>query len=321
MFPWTPVILALAVVFVNGWTDAPNAIAAAVASGALPFRRAALLAAVCDGLGAAAAMTFWPLVADRMWSLAGLSGSDQPLTHLSAAFGAVVLWAAAAWRFGIPTSESHALLAGLAGAALALPGGVHALDRPAWTAALGGMLLSLLLGAALGALALPLLKAAALPAPLLRRGQIALAALAAFLHGAQDGQKCAGLLLFTLPVNGPLSPRSAAFLCAAVMALGTLLGGRPIVEKIGRRLVPLRAASALAADIGGCAALLLCTLAGLPVSTTHAKTAAVAGSGWADGQRVDRTVWRELALAWLLTFPGCAVLAFCLASLPRFFLI
>ncbi len=317
MYAWLPVLLALAVVFVNGWTDAPNAIAAAVASNALSFRRAALLAAVCDGLGAAAAMTFWPVVADRMWALAGLANSPQPMASLCAAFGAVVLWAAAAWRFGIPTSESHALLAGLAGAALARPDGLRSLEPSAWAAAGWGMVLSLLLGAGLGALSLFLLNAAGLPAPLLRRGQVALTALAAFLHGAQDGQKCAGLLLFTLPAGGPLSPRQAAVLCAAVMALGALLGGRPIVEKVGRRLVALRPASALASDVGGCAALLVCTLAGLPVSTTHAKTAAVAGAGWSDGKPVDRTVWRELALTWLFTFPGCALLAFLLARIPR----
>ena len=308
-------LLSLAVIFVNGWTDAPNAIATAVASGALSFRRAAGLAALCNLAGAVLSTLFFPAVARTVWSLAG-SGGTAPV-DLCAVFGAIVLWAAAAWRLGIPTSESHALLGGLAGAALAIPGGWTALDPAPWLAALAGLVLSLVLGFCLGGLSLPLLRG--LSPKALRLGQIAGAAGMAFLHGAQDGQKFAGLLLFALPPHSVLSPAGAAFLCAAVMALGTLLGGRPIVEKVGKDLVPIRPLSGLSADVGGGITLLLCTIAGLPVSTTHAKTAAVAGAGRADGQQVDRKCWRELVLTWLFTFPGCGVLAFLLARLSVLF--
>ena len=127
-------LLSLAVIFVNGWTDAPNAIATAVASGALSFRRAAGLAALCNLAGAVLSTLFFPAVARTVWSLAG-SGGTAPV-DLCAVFSAIVLWAAAAWRLGIPTSESHALLGGLAGAALAIPGGWTALHGwrrwPVW---------------------------------------------------------------------------------------------------------------------------------------------------------------------------------------------
>ena len=139
------------------------------------------------------------------------------------------------------------------------------------------------------------------------------------LDNYDDLQVLELLLLFALPPHSVLSPAGAAFLCAAVMALGTLLGGRPIVEKVGKDLVPIRPLSGLSADVGGGIALLLCTIAGLPVSTTHAKTAAVAGAGRADGQQVDRKCWRELSLTWLFTFPGCGVLAFLLARLSALF--
>lgn len=306
-------LLTLAVIFVNGWTDAPNAIATAVASGTLSFRRAAGLAAAGNLAGAVLSTLFFPAVARTVWSLAGAGGGA--LVPLAPALGAIVLWAVAAWRFGIPTSESHALLGGLAGAALSIPGGWAGVDRGAWWAALGGLVLSLALGFALGCLSLLLLRPLSLPPAALRRGQICGAAAMAFLHGAQDGQKFAGLLLFSLSARG-LSPWTAALTCAVVMALGTLLGGRPIVEKVGKDLVPLSPRSGLAADLGGGMALLFCTLAGLPVSTTHAKTAAVAGAGWASGQSVNRRAWRELILTWLFTFPGCMALAFILARLP-----
>ena len=106
-------------------------------------------------------------------------------------------------------------------------------------------------------------------------------------------------------------------LCAAVMALGTAMGGRRIIETVGRDMVILAPQEGLAADLGGGLCLLLCTLAGLPVSTTHAKTAAILGAGSAGGGTVNRRVAARIALTWLFTFPGCGLLGFLLASLFR----
>ena len=106
-------------------------------------------------------------------------------------------------------------------------------------------------------------------------------------------------------------------LCAAVMALGTAMGGRRIIETVGRDMVILAPQEGLAADLGGGLCLLLCTLAGLPVSTTHAKTAAILGAGSVGGGTVNRRVAARIALTWLFTFPGCGLLGFLLASLFR----
>ena len=126
-------LLVLAVVLVNGWTDAPNAIATAVATGVLPFRRAAVLAAVCNLLGVAGMTAYNATVAETLYTIADFGGDGRAaLSALCAALCAIVAWAALAWRFGIPTSESHALVAGVTGAALAMPGGWANVQGAAW---------------------------------------------------------------------------------------------------------------------------------------------------------------------------------------------
>ena len=145
-------LLTLAVIFVNGWTDAPNAIATAVGSGALTFRRGVVLAAACNFAGAALACLCFPAVADTVGELVafGVPRSGAAVAALNAALLSIVLWAVAAWRFGLPTSESHALLAGLSGGALAL--GSASLNAGAWIKALAGLGLSLPAGVLAGRL-------------------------------------------------------------------------------------------------------------------------------------------------------------------------
>ena len=140
-------LLVLAVVLVNGWTDAPNAIATVVSTGVLSFRRAVALAAACNLLGVLVMTAINATVAETVYSIADF-GPDRAaaLSALCAALCAIVLWAVLAWRFGVPTSESHALVAGLTGAALALPGGLDNIRAGAWGRVLLGLVLSVALG-------------------------------------------------------------------------------------------------------------------------------------------------------------------------------
>ena len=139
------------------------------------------------------------------------------------------------------------------------------------------------------------------------------AALTALLHGVQDGQKFMALLLLTGGLGGeqPASRLSLALLTAAVMALGTALGGKPIVEKMGTELANLTPAEGLSADLGAGVVLLVCSALGLPVSTTHAKVSAICGAG----RGADRRVMGQMAGAWALTFPVCGGVAFALTRL------
>lgn len=300
-------LLVLAVIFVNGWTDAPGAIATAVGSGALSFRRGVWMAAACNFLGAAAACLCFPAVADTIGELVRFAQPGQAVMALNAALLSIVLWAVAAWRFGLPTSESHALLAGLSGGALALGAGAAQLSPGAWLRALAGLALSLPAGVISGRLFRRALSGRVRRPAAWQRGA---AALTALLHGVQDGQKFLALLLLTDGLDGsaPASRLSLALLTAGVMALGTALGGKPIVEKMGSELATLSPAEGLAADLGAGAVLLVCSALGLPTSTTHAKVAAICGAG----RGADRRVMGQMAGAWVLTFPACGGLAFAL---------
>ena len=299
-------LLVLAVIFVNGWTDAPNAIATAVGSGALPFRRAVGLAALCNFAGTAISCLVLPTVATTIGQLVSFPDEHTATRALCAVMLTIVLWAGAAWRFGLPTSESHALLAGLSGAALALGGGASALNGGAWGKALGGMVLSLVAGALAARLFRTFLHRRLCNA---ERWQRLAAGAMAFLHGAQDGQKFMALLLMAGGAATPSLPM--LLLTAGVMALGTALGGKPIVEKVGSELAGLTPKEGLAADLGAGAVLLVCSVLGLPVSTTHAKVAAICGGG----THPDLRVLGQIGGAWLLTFPCCALLAFLLTRL------
>lgn len=311
-------LLTLGVMVVNGWTDAPNAIAGAVVTGALSFRRAVVLAACFEILGVLWAASAGLPVARTVYAIARFQGDPQRTSvALCAAMAAVVVWAAAAWRWGIPTSESHALMAGLTGAAAALGQGWQALDRESWGKVLLGLLLSTGAGVLAGWWTGRVSRRWPGEADTFRLLQIPGAAGTALLHGAQDGQKFMGVFLLGMALaqggQGPEmapAPRWLALVCAGAMALGCALGGRRIIDRIGRDMVRLTPRDGFAADLGGNACLLLSTLLGFPVSTTHTRTSALLGVGLAGGQGVDWKVAGGVALTWVLTFPGCGCLGY-----------
>lgn len=306
-------LLVLAVIFVNGWTDAPNAIATAVGSGALSFRKAVGLAAVCNFVGAALSCLLFPAVAATVENLIVFSGGQQALlTALTATMLSIILWAVLAWRFGLPTSESHALMAGLSGSALALGGQAAHLNGEVWARVGLGLALSLGVGAIAGCWASHALREVALNPVSWQR---LAAAVMATLHGVQDGQKFMALLLLADELGTQTTQTSLPLilLCSGVMALGTALGGRPIIDKIGIQLTPLTPMDGLASDLGAGVCLLGCSLLGLPVSTTHTRVAAIYGVGRTKG--IDRQIVGELIGVWTLTFPVCAVLSWLLTLL------
>lgn len=310
----TAALLTLGVIFVNGWTDAPNAIVSCVCSKTLSMKKAVFTAAVCN-LAGVLIMTFInSSVAKNIFECADFSSSEYGHAALCAALASVIILAVGAWVFGIPTSESHAIISALIGAAAAC-GATVKLRVIAYTFI--GLILSVAGGFIIGYYLFSHMKRKTYKKKKLERLQILGAVLMSFMHGAQDGQKFISIFLVAISLQSPGSqsgtdfciPVWTALLCSLTMACGTALGGGRIIRTVGKKMVRLNLKQGVCADIAGSISLFLSTCLGLPVSTTHAKTSSVMGCGFVDSALDSRTAFEMLA-AWIITFPACFIMGY-----------
>lgn len=324
------IVLTLGVILVNGWTDAPNAIATCVSTRSMSPRAAIAMAALFNFLGVLVMTMINATVAMTIYNMVDFgSNAGEAVLALCAALFAIVVWATAASYFGIPTSESHALIAGLSGAAIAVHGGLGGINGAEWVKVLIGLVFSTVLGFVMGYITVKAVEA------LFRRvdrrhtqgffqgAQISGAAAMAFMHGAQDGQKFMSVfLLGTFLAQGRTDvtdfviPLWLMVLCSAVMALGTSIGGARIIKTVGMDMVKLQKYQGFSADMAAAGCLLVSSLTGVPVSTTHTKTTAIMGVGAA--KRLSSVNWgvvKEMVSAWLLTFPGCGLIGYLMVKL------
>lgn len=324
------VILTLGVILVNGWTDAPNAIATCVSTRCMSPGRAIFMAAIFNFLGVLFMTMVNATVAQTIYNMVDFGGDPQKaLVALCASLFAIVLWATAAWAFGIPTSESHALIAGISGSAIALQGGLSGINGDAWIKVVYGLVLSTVIGFGSGYVVTKVVeflckgKDRRRTNVFFKNGQIGAAAGMAFMHGAQDGQKFMGVFMLGVflangqaDVSNFVIPTWLMVLCSAVMALGTSIGGYKIIKSVGMGMVKLEKYQGFSADLAATGALLLSSVTGIPVSTTHTKTTAIMGVG--ASKRLSSVNWatvKEMVFAWVLTFPGCGLIGYLMAQL------
>lgn len=323
-------LLNIGVIVVNGATDAPNAIATVVSTRAMKPKPAIVMAAVCNFLGLLVVSLFTAAVAHTIFNMVDFGGdSQQSLIALMAAMVAIIVWGTVAWYFGIPTSQSHSLIAGLTGAAIALQGSFDAINGAEWIKVVYGILLSTLLGFFLGWLNSKALGRVCRnmdrkkTSRFFRWAQVASGAGVAFMHGAQDGQKFIGVLFLGLAfcngqssVEGISIPVWLMLLCSVVMALGTSVGGEKIIKSVGMDMVRLEKYQGFSADIAAALCLLYSSLFGIPVSTTHTKTTAIMGVGAVKRlSAINFGVVKDMVLTWVFTFPGCGLISFIMAKL------
>lgn len=327
---WVTVILTLGVILVNGWTDAPNAIATCVATRAMRPRMAIIMAAVCNFLGVFVMTLLSPKVAETIYNMVDFgSNAHEALIALCAAMFAIVVWAVLAWAFGIPTSESHALIAGLTGSAIAMHGNLDGVNGSEWAKVLFGLVFSLAIGFLLGYLVTKLIQRLCRRANYRKanaffdKGQVVAAAGTAFMHGAQDGQKFMGVFLLGLALaQGDISagaetiPAWLMVLCSLVMAFGTSIGGMKIIKSVGMDMVKLDKYQGFAADISataGAAHLFADRHARLHDARQDHRDHGVGAA-----KRVRSVNWgvaKEMVLTWLMTFPGCGIIGFLMTKL------
>jgi len=310
------VLVALAFDFMNGFHDAANAIATIVSTRVLRPQWAVAWAAFFNFI---AFLIFGVAVAATI----GKGIIDPKIVDHYVIFGALVgaiTWNVITWYYGIPSSSSHALIGGLAGAAVA-KGGVHTLIASGFLKTAAAIVLSPALGFVLGIalmLAVSWVWARSTPRRVdrwFRRLQLVSAALYSIGHGGNDAQKTMGIIWMLLITAGAVGakdplPLWVVFACYGTIAIGTLFGGWRIVKTMGQKITKLKPVSGFCAETGGAITLFLATGLGVPVSTTHTITGAIVGVGSA--QKVSAVRWGvagNIVWAWIFTIPCTAFIA------------
>jgi PiT family inorganic phosphate transporter len=316
------IALAIGLGVVNGVNDAANAIATVIGTRTLPPHIAVSMAAVCNFLGAATGTAVAVTIGKGIVSAEAMS-----MDIVVAGTAAIIIWGAGATRVGMPISLTHGLVAGLAGAGLAISGSKGIV----WTvlgrvvAAVGIAPLLGLVGGFLTMLAI--LWSCRRTAPdrvqnVFRRLQIASAAFMAYSHGKNDGQMPIGLISAALMAYYGYEefriPFWVVIVSAAAISFGTALGGWRVIQTLGLKVTTLRPPQGFAAESSAAAVIELASHLGIPVSTTHCITTAIMGVGAT--RRLTAVKWgvaRNIVLTWILTFPACGALGWLIASILK----
>jgi inorganic phosphate transporter, PiT family len=316
------IVLALVFDFVNGFHDSANSIATVVSTRVLTPLQGVVWAAFFNF---AAAFIFGTKVAQTVG--AGLIDVTQVNNAvIFAGLTGAIAWDLFTWRVGLPTSSSHALIGGYAGAAI-VKAGFDVLIISGWVKVLSFIVIAPFLGWALGSLIMTTVlwlfrkKTPGAVDHIFRRGQLVSAALYSLGHGGNDAQKTMGIIagaLFTVPAyrhlvlgaNGELIiPSWIVMMSYTAIALGTLSGGWRIIHTMGSRITKLLPVGGFSAETAGALTIFTSTWLGIPVSTTHVITGAIVGVGAIRGRRrVHWGVARQIVWAWLFTIPAAGAI-------------
>ena len=315
-------ILVLGAEFMNGWTDAPNAIMTVVSTRVMRPVHAIIMAVCLNILGAMGGIAVATTIGKGI-----VDANVINLTTISAAMVSIILWGLFAAHFGIPMSKSHALVAGLSGAAVATAG-PHAVLWSGWEKVLLGLAFSTVLGFIGGFLLSKLIIKSVSVASSTKANrwfrilQIFSAGFMAFNHGLNDGQKFIGVFAMTLTLGGVFATFHISWwvilICAVTMGLGTSMGGWKIIRKVGMQMVQLNPWQGFAAETGASGVILTASYFGIPLSTTHSIISSITGVAAARNlAKVRWNVSQEIVMAWLLTFPICGTISFVVALIAK----
>ncbi len=308
------IVLSMIFDFINGFHDTANAIATSVSTRVLSPKVAVAMAAVLNMVGALTGTAVAKTVGAGLVDAAVVT----QVTVISALLAAII-WDVFTWYFGLPTSSSHAILSALVGAGVATAGPGIIIMKGVYKILIG-LFLSPIAGLILGFLLMLLLYrlfkhvSHSRVNKTFNRLQIVSAAYMAFSHGNNDAQKTMGIVTMALVSYYKLPtfdvPLWVIVLCASAMALGTALGGWRIIKTLGVRLVSLRPIHGFAAEAAAGTIIEIASRIGLPLSTTHVISSTVMGVG--ASKRLSAVRWgigSDIVVAWIITLPACAALA------------
>jgi len=308
------IVLALLFDFLNGIHDSSNVVATMISSRALSPRVALGMTAVAEFCGP---LLFGVAVANTIGHEVVVAETINTKVLLAALISAI-LWNLLTWYLGFPSSSSHALVGGFVGAVIIGAGWqailLHGLEK-----ILIALFLSPIVGFLVGFLILKFLmlicwKATPRVSGIFKRGQIVTALALALSHGANDAQKTMGIITLALVTGGYLKvfavPLWVIFMCGAMIALGTSVGGWRLIRTLGGKFYKIRPLDGFASQLSSAIVILGASLLGGPVSTTQVVSSAIMGVGAAG--RINKVRWgvaQEIAAAWLLTIPATALVA------------
>lgn len=304
------IFLSIAFDFVNGWTDACNSIATVVSTRVLSPQVAVLMAALFNLVGALSGTAVAVTIGK------GLVASETiNLFTIATALASVIIWSSVATVFGLPTSESHGLMAGLAGAGIATAG-TKVLIWAGWRKVFLGLVFAPVIGFAIGLLFMVTLLwifrrfTPSTVGGIFRKTQIVSAAFMAFSHGSNDAQKTMGIITLALAIHFHWAsfqvPLWVILLSASTMGLGTAFGGWKVIRTMGMRITKLEPIHGFAAETSAALVITAASRIGLPLSTTHVIASGIMGVGAT--KRLSAVRWGvagNIVLAWILTFPVC----------------
>ena len=319
-------ILISAVMFINGCLDVPNAIATCVGTRSIEPRKGLILAAIFNFLGILVMTFISSKVAETVFNIVNFesSTSNNLITLCSALIG-IILWCIISWILSIPSSQSHALIAGISGAAIALQGSLSGINIDEWKKVIYGLIFVNIIAFFLGYFITRIIEKICKDMDrrktnkFFKGTQIFGALVMCFMNGAQDGQKfMAFMLLGVVLSNGNIHsfnsfsiPIWLIIYCSSLIALGAIIGGLRIIKTVGLKVAKVERYQGTAADISSAICLFGSSMLGIPVSSTHTKNSAVIGVG--ASKRLSKVNWkvaRNMVLTWLFTFPCCGLLGF-----------
>lgn len=309
------VIFALVFDFINGFHDTANTIATSVSTKALTPRRAIMLAAVMNFIGA---LTFTGVAQTITSGITNPFELENGMAVILAALISAIIWNLVTWYASIPSSSSHAIIGAITGAVI-VSAGASAIDFGGFISILEGLIFSPLLAFAVGYILYSIIKVIFKNSNLTKTNrrfrfiQVITAAVQSFAHGTNDAQKSMGIITMALIVGGLHTSMEIPFWvqasCATAMALGTSIGGWRIIKTVGGKIMKIRPVNGVSADLTGAAVIFGATIFHLPVSTTHVISSGILGVG--ASHRIKGVNWgvgKRMVITWVITLPITAAI-------------
>lgn len=324
--------LLIIVTIINGAVDAPNAIANCVSTRTLYIDHALILSTICNFIGVMVISFIYSRVSFTIYNLVNFNENPEGYTALVSALISIIIWIALTWRFNIPASSSHAIIAGLLGASFAINSGIGGISAISVLKVIVGIFISLIITFFITRIITIVIismvknKDRRITKRFFDRGQILSGGLLSFAHGLQDGQKIVGIFIILISLMG-YNPKTVNFLpfwiqitVAICIGIGTAIGMKRVIKSINMNVTNLDTYEGFISDMSSFVVIIFSSIAGIPISTTQTSTSAVMGVGaYKRKSKVNWAYAKYLSIAWLCTFPVCALISYLITKIFMLF--